>query len=112
MLYKLHPYVLDSLIKMERTMGNVLGKVDLSNMSLAEREFLSRNYGEETESITPMKDETVSIIPMEDDEPTTKPTYNYIIKCLKEDSKKKEMDEMNELSKTNDTTKLLKKFRS
>ena len=109
-LYKLHPYVLDSLIKMERTMGNVLGKVDLSNMSLAEREFLSRNYGEETESITPMKDETVSIIPMEDDEPTTKPTYNYIIKCLKEDSKKKEMDEMNELSKTNDTTKLLKKI--
>ena len=109
-LYKLHPYVLDSLIKMERTMGNVLGKVDLSNMSLAERELLSRNYGEETESITPMKDETVSIIPMEDDEPTTKPTYNYIIKCLKEDSKKKEMDEMNELSKTNDTTKLLKKI--
>ena len=88
-LYKLHPYVLDNLIKMERLTGNVLGTIDLSNMSLAEREFLSRNYGEETESITPMKDETVSIIPMEDDEPTTKPTYTYIIKCLKEDKKKR-----------------------
>ena len=109
-LYKLHPYVLDDLIKIERTLGKILGFIDLSNMSLAEREFLSRNYGEETESITPMKDETVSIIPMEDDEPTTKPTYTYIIKCLKEDNKKKEMDEINELSKTNDTTKLLKKI--
>ena len=109
-LYKLHPYVLDKLIKIERLMGNVLGKIDPSNLSLAEREFLSRNYGEETESITPMKDKNVIIIPMEDDEPNTKPTYTCIIKCLKEDNKKEEMDEMNELSKTNDTTKLLKKI--
>ena len=34
----------------------------------------------------------------------------YIIKCLKEDIKRKEMDELNELNKTNDKGKLLKKI--
>ena len=40
-LYKLHPYVLDELVEMERNLGNILGKIDLSNLSLEEREFLS-----------------------------------------------------------------------
>ena len=110
-LYKLHPYVLDNLIKINRTIGNVLGTIDLTNMTLAEREFLTRSYEEEeTKSNIPKEEETVSIVPMEDDVPTTKPTYTYIIKCLKEDIKRKEMDELNELNKTNDKGKLLKKI--
>ena len=40
-LYKLHPYVLDELVEMERNLGNILGKIDLSNLSLEETEFLS-----------------------------------------------------------------------
>ena len=32
-LYKLHPSVLDYLIEMERTLGDVLGLIDLNNLS-------------------------------------------------------------------------------
>ena len=54
-LYKLHPSVLDDLVEMERSLGNILGFIDLNNLSLEEREFLSRNYQKEdysSESIT------------------------------------------------------------
>ena len=44
-LYKLHPYVLDELVEMERNLGGVLGMIDLSNLSLEEREFLSEFDG-------------------------------------------------------------------
>ena len=40
-LYKLHPYVLNDLLEMERNLGDILGFIDLSNLSLEEREFLS-----------------------------------------------------------------------
>ena len=80
-LYKLHPYVLDRLIQMERIMGNVLGTIDLTNMSLEEREFLTRSYEEE---------EPVSIETMEDDEPV----YNYIVKYVEEDIKTKDKSEL------------------
>ena len=43
-LYKLHPSVLDHLVEMERTLGSVLGFIDLDNLSLEERKFLSSNY--------------------------------------------------------------------
>ena len=41
-LYKLHPYVLDELLKMERNFGGILGKLNLSNLALEKREFLSK----------------------------------------------------------------------
>ena len=40
-LYKLHPYVLDYLVDMQRSLGSVLGMIDLKNPSLEERNFLS-----------------------------------------------------------------------
>ena len=40
-LYKLHPSVLDYLVEMERSLGKLLGIIDLNNLSLEEREFLS-----------------------------------------------------------------------
>ena len=46
-LYKLHPQVLDELVGMERTLGKVLGWIDLDNISMEEREFLADNYEEE-----------------------------------------------------------------
>ena len=42
-LYKLHPYVLEELIQMERSIGKVLGLIDLSNPSLEERQFFTDN---------------------------------------------------------------------
>ena len=43
-LYKLHPRVLDVLVEMERSYGKIIGKIDLDNVSLEEREFLANNY--------------------------------------------------------------------
>ena len=45
-LYKLHPSVLDYLINMERSLGKILGMIDLDNVSLEEREFLANNTEE------------------------------------------------------------------
>ena len=56
-LYKLHPSVLDDLVEMERSLGSILGTIDLDNLSLEEREFLSRNYQEDYSSDTFTQDE-------------------------------------------------------
>ena len=49
-LYKLHPSVLDNLIEIERSLGNILGSIDLNNPSVEEREFLSRHSQEDYSS--------------------------------------------------------------
>ena len=54
-LYKLHPSVLDHLIEMERSLGKILGTIDLDNLTLEEREFLSNNYQEKDYSSEPME---------------------------------------------------------
>ena len=54
-LYKLHPSVLNVLIEMERSLGNILGNIDLDNPSLEEREFLSRHFQEEDYSNKPIE---------------------------------------------------------
>ena len=56
-LYKLHPSVLDDLVEMERSLGSILGTIDLDNLSLEEREFLSSNYQEDYSSETDTQDE-------------------------------------------------------
>ena len=53
-LYKLHPSVLDVLIEIERSLGKVLGLIDLDNTSLEEREFLADNYEEKDYSSEPV----------------------------------------------------------
>ena len=55
-LYKLHPIVLDDLVEMERSFGKVLGFIDLSNMSMEERDFLS-TFLKEAKTITHEKEE-------------------------------------------------------
>ena len=47
-LYKLHPSVLNDLVEMERSLGDILGFIDLNNPSLKEREFLA-NIAEEVD---------------------------------------------------------------
>ena len=68
-LYKLHPSVLNVLVEMERSLGNILGTIDLDNTSLEEREFLA-NYTEEVDfskepkelKLLEKKEELLSII--------------------------------------------------
>ena len=40
-LYKLHPSILDDLVKMERSFGGILGFINYNNLTLEEREFLA-----------------------------------------------------------------------
>ena len=47
-LYKLHPSVLNYLVEMERSLGDILGFIDCNNMSLEERKFLA-NIAEEVD---------------------------------------------------------------
>ena len=54
-LYKLHPSVLDDLVEMERSLGKILGTIDLDNVSLEEREFLSKIYQEKINRMKNMK---------------------------------------------------------
>ena len=55
-LYKLHPSVLDDLVEMERSLGGVLGTIDLDNLSLEEREYLSKIDFDNSEEITYVSD--------------------------------------------------------
>ena len=55
-LYKLHPSVLDNLISMERSLGDVLGIIDLNNISMEERDFLA-NHSKEVDYSSPMEEE-------------------------------------------------------
>ena len=53
-LYKLHPSILDDLVEMERSLGGILGFIDLNNVTLEEREFLANiakevDYSKESE---------------------------------------------------------------
>ena len=61
-LYKLHPSVLDDLLEMERTFGNILGKIDFDNLREEEREFLANNFKVQDYSIEEdeLKDDDLS----------------------------------------------------
>ena len=61
LLYKLHPQVLDELVEMERSLGKVLGFIDLDNLSMEEREFLADNLKKEDYSTEPMKEDEEKI---------------------------------------------------
>ena len=55
-LYKLHPSVLNDLVEMERSLGKILGFINLNNPSLEEREFLANiaekvDYSKEPEEL-------------------------------------------------------------
>ena len=56
-LYKLHPNVLNDLIEMERSLGGILGEIDLDNISMEQREFLSNHFEEKDLSSEPKSQE-------------------------------------------------------
>ena len=98
-LYKLHPSVLDDLVEMERSLGNVLGIIDSSNLSLEEREFLANNnrevdYSKEPKELSLLKEE--------------KEINEYCLLCDKIKERKKKEKEL--LKKIDDPKVLLKQM--
>ena len=43
-LYKLHPSVLNFLVKIERDLGPILGFIDMKNLTLEQKKILDRIY--------------------------------------------------------------------
>ena len=108
-LYKLHPSVLDDLVEMERSLGNVLGTIDLNNVSLEEREFLANFVGEEVD------------FSKEPEKPELPETKEEFIKMLKSkgvkvnqvsfDNKNDAIDFLERFNETNEKSKLLSTIR-
>ena len=72
-LYKLHPSILDDLVEMERSLGDVLGFIDLNNVTLEQREFWSNianeaDYSKEPEEPKETKDLLKTIEEMKEHE--------------------------------------------
>ena len=67
-LYKLHPLVLDELVQMERSLGLVLGGIDLNNLSMQDREFLAYFCKKENYSNEPMKEDEEKIVASDNSE--------------------------------------------
>ena len=84
-LYKLHPSVLNDLVDMERSLGTILGTIDLNNLSFEERNFLADNSEE---------------VDFSNEEPKTQ-------KELKILNKKDDNDYLKILNETNEKSKLL-----
>ena len=85
-LYKLHPFVLNYLVEMERSLGDILGFFDLNNPSLKEREFLANIAEEEDYSKEPEE-------PEEPEEPKD------LIKIIEEFKKDQEITRFYDLSR-------------
>ena len=104
-LYKLHPSVLDDLVEMERSLGKLLGVIDLNNVSLEEREFLANNAKEVDFSKEPVKTE----------EPKTQEEFDEMLESkgvkvtkVKFDNKNDVIDFLERFNETNEKSKLLR----
>ena len=107
-LYKLHPSVLNDLIEMERSLGKLLGTIDLDNLSLEEREFLANNAKELDFSKEPVKTE----------EPKTQEDFYKMLESkgvkvhkVSFDNKNDAIDFLERFNETNEKSKLLSTIR-
>ena len=107
-LYKLHPSVLNYLIEMERSLGKLLGTIDLDNLSLEEREFLANNAKEVDFSKEPVKAE----------EPKTQEEFDKMLESkgvkvhkVSFDNKNDVIDFLERFNETNEKSKLLRTIR-
>ena len=107
-LYKLHPSVLNDLIEMERSLGKILGIIDLDNLSLEEREFLANNAKEVDFSKEPVKTE----------EPKTQEEFYKMLESkgvkvhkVSFDNKNDAIDFLERFNETNEKSKLLRTIR-
>ena len=106
-LYKLHPDVLDYLVEMERSMGKILGFIDLNNISLEEREFLSNICQKEDYSSEPVSQDvkiTSQSFDNKFNNPNTKilteeDSTSRLLETIEELKQDKNSDEFNRLRK-------------
>ena len=108
-LYKLHPSVLDDLVEMERSLGKLLGLIDLNNVSLEEREFLANNKAKEVD---------FSKEPVKTEEPKTQEEFDKMLESngvkvhkVNFDNKNDVIDFLERFNETNEKSKLLKTIR-
>ena len=107
-LYKLHPSVLDDLVEMERSLGGILGTIDLDHVSLEEREFLANNAKEVDFSKEPVKTE----------KPKTQEEFYKMLEFkgvkvhkVSFDNKNDAIDFLERFNETNEKSKLLRTIR-
>ena len=67
-LYKLHPKVLNELVEMERSLGSVLGSIDLNNLMMDKREFFADYCKKKDYSTEPMKEDEEKIVASDNSE--------------------------------------------
>ena len=85
-LYKLHPSVLDDLVEMERSLGDVLGFIDLNNTSLEEREFLANIYQEKDYSCETIEKVVKNFDNQEDEDQLNSEHFHNLRKYLQLDT--------------------------
>ena len=97
-LYQLHPSVLNYLVEMERSLGKLLGTIDLDNVSLEEREFLANYFSKE---------------PEEAEESVTQEEFFKKLESRKVsfDNKNDAIDFLERFNETNEKSKLLSTIR-
>ena len=101
-LYKLHPSVLDDLVEMERSLGKLLGTIDLDKLSQEEREFLANNA----------KGVDFSKEPVKTEEPKTQEESKGVkVTKLNFDNKNDVIDFLERFNETNEKSKLLRTIR-
>ena len=105
-LYKLHPSVLNELVEMERSLGEVLGYIDCNNLTLEEREFLFNYVGKEVD------------FSKEPEGPKTQEEFDKMLESngvkvhkVNFDNKNDVIDFLEKFNETNDKSKLLKTIR-
>ena len=104
-LCKLHLSVLDDLVKMERSLGGILGTIDCNNVTLEEREFLANIDREVDFSKEPEKPKTL--------EEFYKMLESKGVKVTKLtfDNKNDVNDFLEKFNETNEKSKLIKTIR-
>ena len=111
-LYKLHPSILNDLVEMERSLGGILGFIDLNNASLEEREFLA-NISEELDySKEPEKCELPGLlleeVEIKKEEPKTQGVKGVKVTKVKFDNKNNVIDFLEKFNETNEKSKVLR----
>ena len=94
-LYKLHPSVLDVLIEMERSLGPVLGTIDLDNLSMEEREFLSNISNEKDYSSSTFEVKEIKVNQINFD--NKKDFHDFLVKLRKKNKHAKIIDKKHEV---------------
>ena len=106
-LYKLHPSVLNELVEMERSLGKLLGFIDLNNVSLEEREFLANNAKKVDFSKEPEKPEKPELPKTQEEFDKMLESKGVKVTKVTFDNKNDVVDFLKKFNETNEKSNLL-----